>query len=115
MEIMKHCHDLAFEDMVSDEIIISERSKKDESLKNAIFEFGLLKFVEQTYEMRHPGCTETMPMVLSKYLKKIVKYLKKTYKDFEVNTGKYEDCTRLAKKRYKQAKLVYEHFNYKED
>lgn len=115
MEIMKHCHDLAFEDMVSDEIIISERSKKDESLENAIFEFGLLKFVEQTYEMRHPGCAETMPMILSKYLKKIVKYLKKTYKDFEVNIGKYEDCTRLAKKRYKQAKLVYEHFNYKED
>lgn len=114
-KIYSHCRDLEFEDMVQDEILLQERANEDATLKDTIFEYGLFRFVEQTYEMRHPGSVETMPMVLSKYLKKIVKYLKKTYKDFEVNIGKYEDCTRLAKKRYKQAKVVYEHFNHKED
>ena len=110
-QIMSYSKDVAFEDIVGDEILLRERADDNEGLENLIFEYGLFKFVEEAFEMRHPELFKNTarPLVI-KDMKKIVKYLKS-----EVIA--YEDCcseddvinVKPAKKAHQRAKRIYKY------
>lgn len=96
--IMEHCNDLAFEDIVGDEILIRDRADNNEALENLIFEYGLLYFVEEAFKVKHPELNNEVGGIL-KDAKKVVKYLDKELSKhiFRMYENDKHDVTGLRK------------------
>lgn len=83
-----------------------ETENKD--LKQQFFEFGVNEFIDAINSIGELDDDEEYNKIINTQ-KKVKDYLFQNYTDLATNIGKTEECTKLAKKAYKQAKTVYEY------
>lgn len=76
---------------------------ENKDLKQMFFEFGVNEFIDAINSI---GESEERDKIINAQ-KKVKDYLFQNYTDLATNIGKTEECTKLAKKAYKNAKKVY--------